>query len=181
MVAHGVRLAHVDAFLAVASKREVRRYADRPIPPETEQRILEAGRVSGSSKNRQPWRFVVLSDREAIERAAEAVWAADNVLGAALVIGVIVRGKGPVSFDAGRAAQNMMLAAWGDGIGSCPNGIADPEALAAVLGHADDEQVATVLSFGYPARPVDPERRTPDEWIERADRLAFDEVVEVRS
>jgi nitroreductase len=181
MVAHGVRLAHVDAFLAVASKREVRRYADRPIPPETEQRILEAGRVSGSSKNRQPWRFVVLSDREAIERAAEAVWAADNVLGAALVIGVIVRGKGPVSFDAGRAAQNMMLAAWGDGIGSCPNGIADPEALAAVLGHDDDEQVVTVLSFGYPARPARPESRTPDEWIERADRLAFDDVVEVRS
>src|SRR3954447_25410704 len=107
-----VRLAHVDAFLAVASKREVRRYADTPIPPETERRILEAGRVTGSSKNRQPWRFVVLSDREAVERAAEAVWAADNVLGAALVIAVIVRGKGPVSFDAGRAAQNMMLAAW---------------------------------------------------------------------
>jgi nitroreductase len=75
----------------------------------------------------------------------------------------------------------MMLAAWGDGIGSCPNGIANPEALAAVLGHDDDEQVVTVLSFGYPARPADPEGRTPDEWIERADRLAFDEVVEVRS
>ena len=171
----------MDAFLAVASKREVRRYADRPIAAETERRILEAGRVAGSSKNRQPWRFVVLSGRETIERAAEAVWAADNVLGAALAIAVVVRGKGPVSFDCGRAAQNMMLAAWGDGIGSCPNGIANPEALAAVLGHDDDEQVVTVLSFGYPARPADPERYTPDEWIERADRLAFDDVVEVRS
>ena len=59
--------------------------------------------------------------------------------------------------------------------------VADPEALAAVLGHDDEEQVATLLSFGYPARPVDPESRVPDEWIERADRLAFDEVVEVRS
>ena len=88
-----------------------------------------------------------------------------------------MRGKGPTGFDAGRAAQNMMLAAAGDGIGSCPNGIADPDALAAVLGHADDEQVATVLSFGYPARPVDPESRTPEEWIARADRLPFDEVV----
>ena len=105
----------------------------------------------------------------------------ENVRGAALAVAIVVRGKGPTGFDAGRAAQNMMLAAWGDGIGSCPNGIADPEALAAVLGHADDEQVATLLSFGYPARPVDPESRTPDEWIERADRLAFDDVVEVRS
>src|SRR3954451_23287001 len=112
----------MDAFLAVASKRAVRRYADRPIPEDVQRRILDAGRVAGSSKNRQPWRFVVLADREAVERAAEAVWATDNVLGAPLVIGLVVRGKGPLSFDAGRAAQNMMLAAWNDGVGSCPNG-----------------------------------------------------------
>jgi len=170
----------VDAFLAVASKREVRRYADRPIPPEVERRILEAGRVSGSSRNRQPWRFVVLSDREAIERAAEAVWAADNVLGAALVIAVIVRGKGPVSFDAGRAAQNMMLAAWNDGVGSCPNGIADAAAMSEALGLRDDDHFAIVLSFGYPARGIDAEARSPEEWIERADRRPLEELVERR-
>jgi nitroreductase len=170
----------MDAFLAVASKREVRRYADRPIPPEVERRILEAGRVSGSSKNRQPWRFVVLRDRETIERAAEAVWAADNVLGAALVVGLVVSGKGPVSFDAGRAAQNMMLAAWNDGVGSCPNGVADAAAMGDVLGLADDDHFAVVLTFGYPARPVAPESRTAEEWIERADRRPLDEVVERR-
>ena len=75
----------------------------------------------------------------------------------------------------------MMLAASGDGIGSCPNGVADAAALAAILGHGEDEQVATVLSFGYPARPVDPESHTAEEWIERADRLPFDDVVEPRS
>jgi nitroreductase len=170
----------VDAFLAVASKREVRRYADRPIPDDVQRRILEAGRVAGSSKNRQPWRFVVLSDPEAVERAAEAVWAADNVLGAALVIGLIVRGKGPVSFDAGRAAQNMMLAAWNDGVGSCPNGIADAAAMGQALGLTDDDHFAVVLTFGYPARDIDPEARAPEEWIERADRKPLDELVERR-
>ena len=75
MVAHGIRWRAMDAFLAVASRREVRRYADRPIPPEVERRILEAGRVSGSSKNRQPWRFVVVESPEARERTADAVWA----------------------------------------------------------------------------------------------------------
>jgi nitroreductase len=170
----------MDAFLAVASRREVRRYADRPIPDDVQRRILEAGRVAGSSKNRQPWRFVVLSDREAVERAAEAVWAADNVLGAALVIGLIVRGKGPVSFDAGRAAQNMMLAAWNDGVGSCPNGIADAAAMGQALGLTDDDHFAVVLTFGYPARDIDPEARAPEEWIERADRKPLDELVERR-
>ena len=73
-----------------------------------------------------------------------------------------------------------MLAAWNEGIGSCPNGIADSEALPGVAGAADDEQAAIVLTFGYPARPVDPERRSPDEWIARADRRPFDQAVEQR-
>jgi nitroreductase len=180
MVAHRDTLRGVDAFLAVASKREVRRYADRPIPPETERRILEAGRVAGSSKNRQPWRFVVLADRETIERAAEAVWAADNVLGARLVVAVVVRGKGPVSFDAGRAAQNMMLAAWNEGVGSCPNGIADAAEMREVLGLDDEDHFAILLSFGFPAGDRDPEARSPEEWIARADRRPLEELVERR-
>ena len=170
----------MDAFLAVASKREVRRYADRPIPPETERRILEAGRVAGSSKNRQPWRFVVLSDRETVERAAEAVWAADNVLGAALVIGLVVRGKGPVSFDCGRAAQNMMLAAWNDGVTSCPNGMPDPEATGAILGLGDDERVINILSFGYPADGRTGADRPAEKWLARAKRKHLEELVERR-
>jgi nitroreductase len=170
----------VDVFLAIASKREVRAYTDRALPEEAVRRLLEAGRLAGSSRNRQARRFVVLRDG-VLECAAPTVHVPDNLLGAALAVAIVVRGKGPTSFDAGRAAQNMMLAASGDGIGSCPNGVADAEALAAILGQSDDEQVATVLSFGYPARPVDAESRTPDQWIARADRRAFDEVVELRS
>jgi nitroreductase len=171
----------VDAYLAIVSKREVRAYADRPLPDDAVQRLLEAGRIAGSSRNRQARRFVVLRDRTLLERAARAVYTPDNLLGAPLAVAILVRGKGPTGFDAGRAAQNMMLAASNDGIGSCPNGIADPDALAAVLGTGDDEQVVTVLGFGYPAHPVDPASRTPQEWIAHADRLAFDEVVELRS
>jgi len=170
----------MDAYLAVASKREVRSYADRPVDADAERRILEAGRVAGSSKNRQARRFVVLRDPELVERAAGCVYASDNVRGAALVVAVVVGGKGPTSFDAGRAAQNMMLAASNEGVGSCPNGIADAAGLQAVVGHTDDEQVATVLTFGYPASPRDPERLSAEEWIARADRKPYAEVVEER-
>ena len=112
----------MDAFLAVVSKREVRRYDARPLDENATRRMLEAGRIAGSAGNRQRRRFVVLSDRDA---AAEAVYAPDNLRGAALVVAIVVAGKGPLGFDAGRAAQNMMLAAWGEGIGSCPNGVSD--------------------------------------------------------
>jgi nitroreductase len=170
----------MDAYLAVVSKREVRSYDDRPIPAEAERRILEAGRVAGSSKNRQARRFVVVRSADLIEDVAGSVYASGNVRGAALVVAVVVGGKGPTSFDAGRAAQNMMLAASGDGIGSCPNGIADAGSLRAAVGHGEDERVATVLTFGYPSRPRDVERRSPEEWIAAADRRPYEEVVEER-
>jgi nitroreductase len=166
----------VDAFLAIASRREVRSYAKRPLPDDVVRRILEAGRVSGSSRNRQPWRFLELGD-ELAKRAAETVYAPTNLRGATLVVAIAVRGGGPVAFDAGRAAQNMMLAAWNDGVGSCPNGVADHDALAPLLELADDERVVILLSFGYPAGPVRPERRSADAWLARADRKPFDEVV----
>jgi nitroreductase len=167
----------MDAFLAVASKREVRRYDAQPLEEDAIRRILDAGRVAGSASNRQNRRFVVLGDRDAV---AEAVYAPDNVRGATLVVAIVVAGKGPLGFDAGRAAQNMMLAAWNDGIGSCPNGVSDPERMREVVGHAPDEQVATVLSFGYPARPGKPEARSAQEWIARANRRPLDEIVERR-
>jgi nitroreductase len=167
----------MDAFLAIVSRREVRTYDGRPLPDEVKRRILEAGRLAGSSRNRQQRRFVVLTDAEAVARA---VWSPENVRGAALLVAIVVSGKGPLALDAGRAAQNMLLAAHNEGVGSCPNGVSDGEAMAAAVGIAEGEQVATVLSFGYPARRRDPERRTAEEWIERADRLPFDEVVSER-
>ncbi len=173
-------LGRMDVYLAVASKRELRTYDTRPLDGDAERRILEAGRVTGSSKNRQARRFVVLRSAELVERAADCVYAPENVRGAALVVVIVAGAKGPTAFDAGRAAQNMMLAASNDGIGSCPNGIADAEALREIVGHEQGEQVATVLTFGYPVTARDPRRLTAEEWIERADRRPYEEIVQER-
>lgn len=167
----------MDTFLAITSRREVRTYDGRPLPDDAVRRILEAGRLAGSSKNRQQRRFVILHDRDAV---AAAVWSPENIRGAALLVAIVVSGKGPTGLDAGRAAQNMLLAAHNEGIGSCPNGIADAAAGAAAVGVGEGESVATILSFGYPARPSDPSRRAPEEWIERADRRPFGDVVSER-
>ena len=167
----------MDAYLAIASKREVRSYADRPVPEDVERRILEAGRVSGSSANKQQRRLVVVDSPEVRQRLSEHVYTASNITGAKLVVVVTVRGAGPTAFDAGRTAQNMMLAAWNDGVGSCPNGMPDRAAVAELLGLDAGEDPAIVLSFGYPARPVDPSSRSPQEWIEAAKRVPFEDFV----
>lgn len=169
----------MDAYLAVVSKREVREYADRALGADAERRILEAGRLAGSSKNRQARRFVVVRDDAVREEVASCVYAGDNVRGAALVVAIVVGRKGPTAFDAGRAAQNMMLAASNDGVGSCPNGIADADRLREALEHGEDESTATVLTFGYPAVPRrDPQSQSPEDWVRSADRRPFEEIVE---
>jgi nitroreductase len=69
----------------------------------------------------------------------------------------------------------MMLAAWNEGVASCPNGIRDPAAAAEVLG-LEEGELAIVLTFGYPARPRDPESRTAEEWSARANRKPLSEL-----
>jgi nitroreductase len=158
----------VDAWLAIASKRDVREYADTPVPEDVLTRILDAGRLSGSARNRQQWNFVVVETAQ-VELAA-TVHAPSNVLGAVLVVAIVGAAGG---MDVGRCAQNMMLAAWNDGVASCPNGINDPEAAARICG----DEVKTILSFGYPAKPRDPQSRTPEEWSARANRKPLAELV----
>jgi nitroreductase len=78
--------------------------------------------------------------------------------------------------DLGRCVQNMMLAAWNEGVASCPNGIADADGAKEAL--SLEEPPAIVLSFGYPARHPGAESRAAGEWSARANRKPLDELVE---
>jgi len=158
----------VETWLTIASKRDVRDYAETPIPPDVEHRILDAGRVSGSSRNTQRWEFVVVASKR--QELSECVFAPGNVATAQLVVAIVGDAAG---FDVGRASQNMMLAAWDAGVASCPNGIRDAEGAARICGG----EVKMILSFGYPAKPRDPDAHTADEWSTRAKRAPFDELV----
>ena len=166
----------MDTLLAIASRREVRDYEPRALPPDVEERILDAGRLAGSSKNRQPWRFHVVPG----ELLVDSVYEPTNLRGAPFVVAIVVNGKGPVSFDAGRAAQNMLLAAWNEGVGASPNGISDEPGARAALGLEDEERIAIVLSFGYPAKPRHPDSRSAAEWSAHANRRPLQDSVRRR-
>lgn len=131
--------------------------------------------MAGSSRNRQPWRFVATDDRERLDALAGTVFAPANLRACALAIAVAVPADaGSIAFfDVGRAAQNILLAAWSEGVGSCPNGMTDRERTAALLELEDGLAPAILISLGYPARPRDPAVRSPEEWLERANRLPY--------
>lgn len=169
----------MDALLAIASRREVREYLDEPVPDAIVHRILEAGRAAGSGRNRQPSRFIVVRSRELLDELAETVSRATNLQGAPLLVVVVVQGEGPLAFDGGRSAQNLMLAAWSEGIGSCPNGFIDKARAAELLALTPDQELLMGISLGYPLHPPPPaDSRSPAEWISGLDRLPLDEVVQ---
>jgi nitroreductase len=170
----------VDAYLAVVSKREVRDYEARPVPEDVLVKILQAGRASGSSKNRQPWRFIVLRDRERHRTLAGHMTGRGNLERCAVAIAIVLLNDS-FRFDAGRCAQNMMIAAWTLGVGSCPNSV-HPDHVAdarTLLGLPADASVATVITLGYPA-PGQPRPRAnadPERVLRRIKRLPLEELV----
>ncbi len=140
----------MDTHTCIRTKRDSRAYAEKPISEESLQRILQSGRMAGSSKNTQPWRFLVLRDDARKSELAACGQFAQHVPSAPAVVAVVLLPSGG-EFDAGRAAQNMMLAAWADGITSCPVAMHDRECAARALGLPDGHRVAIILAFGYPA------------------------------
>lgn len=139
----------------------VRRFDARPLPREAVDRIVDAGRHAGSSKNLQRWDFVIVDDRTQLEALAKVGDFAGHLAGAATAIALVTpdprAGGQPLSvmWDLGLAAENMVLAAWELGIGSCPATVYDQALARSLLGYPEDHHCEYVLSFGYPADPSD--------------------------
>jgi nitroreductase len=112
------------------------------------------------------------------ERVAETVYAPANVRGGALVVALVGPPGEMAAFDAGRAVQNMFLAAWNEGVASVPNGMADAERTAEALALSGDERPRIVLAFGYPAGKIEPEARPAEKWSAAANRSPLDQTVE---
>lgn len=163
-----------DAYFAIISKREIRDYSDQPLSKDMLERILQAGRATGSSRNRQPWRFYVIRDRNMLDRVADMVAEPANIHGCQAAVAIVMTRKR--GFDAGRVAQNIGLAAWALGVGSCPNTVMEKEACSAALGLESDWSIATILSLGYPVGPMGPKDDDPDAILERIDRKPLEEL-----
>jgi nitroreductase len=146
------------AYRHLLSLRVVRRFRPDAIPPEEMEALLEAGRWTGSSKNRQGWAFVVVDDRAGLERLATAGDFTGPVRASVATV-VLVRLPGGNDFDLGRAAQNIMLAAAARGIGSCPIAFHRPEQAGEILSLPDGHNCTWAVALGYPDEDAEQEQR----------------------
>ncbi len=144
----------MDTLQAIRERRSVRRYRPEPIPEEDLASIIEAGHVAPSAANRQPWKFIVVTDSEQKAALAQAcrgqTWMADA---ACILVGV---GLPEVSakwyrVDVAIAMQNMVLAAWSLGYGTCWIGAFDPDQVKQVCEIPEGADVVALTPIGVPA------------------------------
>jgi nitroreductase len=146
----------METWQAINSVRVVRQFTDKPLAAEHLDRILNAGRRTGSSKNEQRWAFIVVRDRKLLGKLAKVGRYAGHLAGAAAAVALVTPdAKGPrnnsVMWDMGRAAQNMVLAAWDAGLGSIPATVYDHDLVSRLLNLPPDQRCDFLLSFGHPA------------------------------
>jgi nitroreductase len=144
----------MEAFEAIRTLLAVRSYQDKPIPDAVVQRIVEAGRLTGSGMNAQPWHFIVIRDRATLRRLGALAPSGPYVAEAPLAIIVAIDKTRFAVSDASRAIQSMLLTAWADGVGSNWVGFGGLEEVKALLEIPADLDVLAILPFGYPARAV---------------------------
>ena len=161
-------------FDAVRTMLAVRSYQTKLVPSAIVRRIIEAGRLTASASNTQPWHFIVVEDRETLGKLGRIASTGPYVASAPMAIVVGVDKESPLGVsDGSRAIQSMMLTAWEDGVGSNWIGFRGMEPVRKLLGMPANFDVLAIVAFGYPATRVSgsKKRRKPLEQVASRERF----------
>ncbi len=140
--------------------RQIRQYHSDPVPDAVINELLEVARWSGSSRNTQPWHFVVITDKEQLARIAAVRTSINWVADAPLAIAIVLDGENPTgeAFDEGRVTERLMIACKLLGLGSGTAWFGDPSQQAtakAALGIPEEKTARSVVVIGYPVTSKD--------------------------
>jgi nitroreductase len=145
----------MEVYEAVRTLLAVRSYQDKPIPEESVRRILQAARLTGSSRNSQEWDFIVIRNEASLQQIGQRARTGGYVSGAPLAVAVVVPAAGNVGYiDGARAVQDMMLVAWEEGLGSNWVSNVDTPEIREMLGIPGDRRLLAIIPFGYPDRKL---------------------------
>jgi nitroreductase len=143
-----------EVFEAIRTLLAVRSYQTRLVPDDVIRKIVEAGRLTGSGMNGQPWHFIVVREADTLRRLGALASSGSYVAQAPLAIVVATERSRFAVSDASRAIQSMLLAAWADGVGSNWVGFGGLDKAKALLDIPASLDVLAILPFGYPARAI---------------------------
>ena len=168
----------MEVFEAVRTVLAVRGYQDKPVPPEVVRRIVEAGRLTASSMNGQPWHFVVVENRDTLRQIGTLARTGPYIAQAPLAVVVAMEKTRFAVSDGSRAIQSMVLTAWSEGVGSNWVGFMGPDEIKPLLGIPDELDVLAIVPFGYPATAVGRGKKKRKSLSEVAHRERFGQPFE---
>ncbi len=163
----------MSVFETIRTMLAVRHYQDKPVAREAIRRILEAGRLTGSSMNRQPWHFIVVEQRDTLKQLSALAGSGPYIAEAAFAIVVAIDQTRFAVSDASRAIQSMMLTAWSEGIGSNWVGFEGMSEVGSLLGIPETLEVLAIVPFGYPAQAAGQGKKKRKALAEVAHRERF--------
>lgn len=137
----------------IRNRRSIRRFASEQVEEWKLDMALDAARWAPSSKNSQPWEFVIVRNRDALQKIAEESTYGKHIAEAPLAVAVVTdpSKSGWHEVDGALASQNFSLAAWELGLGTCWTGTMNRENVKDILGIPPEKNLLTVLPVGYPA------------------------------
>jgi nitroreductase len=151
----------MDTFQCIRTRRTTRAFLPTDVPQQTIQNILEAGRLTPSARNLQPWHFVAIQDRSMLKQLSALCTSGHFIEQARCAVAVVTD---PTNnwheIDGARAVQSMELAGWNEGVGTCWIGNMNRDRIKELLGIPNSLHLLTILPFGYPAQADAPRRRT---------------------
>ncbi len=142
----------MEIYECVRSRLTVRRFKPDPVPDHLVTKLLNAARWTPSSRNQQPWKFIVIRDRETLRKLGEAANTGSFLADAPLAIAIVMVNADSPGLDAGRALQQMELVAWAEGMGTCFVTLFTDEEMRKVkeiLNVPAEAELITVVPFGY--------------------------------
>lgn len=143
----------MDVFAAIRDRRSIRAYKDVPVPHDQLMQVLEAGRIAPSAGNRQPWKFVVVTD-PATRKSLVPLCRNQDFVGQAGAVIVACAPDPSLKWhmvDVAISVDHMTLAAHALGLGSCWIGAFDPAGVGELLGIPAEVKVVCLLPVGVPA------------------------------
>ena len=168
----------MEVFEAIRTMLAVRQYQDKPVPEALVRRIVEAGRLTASAKNEQPWHFIVVQERETLRQLGAMARTGPYIAQAPLAVVVAIEKTPFAVSDASQAIHSMMLTAWADGVGSNWVGFGGLEEVKALLGVPDELDLLGILPFGYPAAALGRGRKRRKPLAEVAHRERYGQPFE---
>jgi nitroreductase len=151
----------MDTFEAIRRRRTTRAFLPTKVSDATIGKILEAGRLTPSARNLQPWHFVVIQDRSVLKQLGTLCTTGRFIEHASCAIAVVTDPTNSWhEIDGARAVQSMELAGWNEGVGTCWIGSMERDRIKDLLAIPKALHLLTMLPFGYPAESNAPRRQT---------------------